>query len=220
MTLTTQKTIRYTDDKYRQLMGQFNQIASFAAIGQWDHEATAEVERIEQVINQLDGEITQSTQTVKREQDAHAALPFWRRWFHNQKELLDAQQHVNKCQSLRKQLDELAAKLQDTIDFTPNSADDKKQLLVELRQRKKALQLEKREVASEMKAIRVEARQKSANIGPSYGSRWVGAANASSRREIRLEKENALRPNETRKAAIERQLLAIDRRLAWLENIK
>ncbi len=213
-------TIRYSDEGVGRLLQAYEHLNTFAEVSQWDSQSATEIKRIEGVIEQLDTDMRQSRETAERERHDRAALPLLQRLFANRKAERDAEQHVITCQGYKAKLEDLATLLQDKADFTPNTPEDQKQLLKDLRQRKKELQVEKREVAAEMTAVRVEARRASASIGPSYGVKWVGTMNASERRRIRMDKENALRPNENRKAAIERQILEIDRRINWVERIK
>jgi hypothetical protein len=110
----------------------------------------------------------------------------------------------------------MASQMQEAIDFTPNSVEEQKALLRELRQRKKELQLEKRQVAASMKAIREGARQRSAQAGRGFFGMYNPKQAASERRSIRYRKEAALRPHEDAKAAIERQIIQIDRDILWV----
>lgn len=99
------------------------------------------------------------------------------------------------------------------IDFTPDSEADLTMLVKALRLRKKQVQADKRTVAAQMADIRTEARQRTgASAGVSWG-KWE-------RREIRWEKEAALRPHESEKAALARQMLELDHLLGWLERFK
>jgi hypothetical protein len=64
-----------------------------------------------------------------------------------------------------------------------------------------------------MTAIRVEARQQTAVATPGKYGKW-------DRRQIRLNKEAALQPHENEKAAFDRQIIKLDRIMAWLERFK
>jgi hypothetical protein len=106
--------------------------------------------------------------------------------------------------------------LSDAIDFTPNSPEEKKALLAELRIHKKELEADKREVALNMSAIRADARQKNADIDgrASYDSKSA----ARDRRQIHYEKEAALQPHEDAKAAIERQIIQVEKDILRVEK--
>lgn len=113
-----------------------------------------------------------------------------------------------------------APELQELVDFTPNSPEEQKTLLAELRLQKKELQLKKRELAAAMKAIRVDARQKSSEAGVVFGVFYDRSTAAHQRRHIRYRKEAALKPHEGEKEAVERQLLQIDRDIMWVERFR
>jgi hypothetical protein len=114
-------------------------------------------------------------------------------------------------------MEDMAEKLQEAIDFTPNSPTEQKLLLKELRQRKKELQLQKREVAASAKQIREEARLKSVHAG-----RFLGIYNSKlasiERRSIRYRREALVAPNEDVKVSIDRQILQIDKDILWVER--
>ncbi len=101
----------------------------------------------------------------------------------------------------------MASDMQEVMDFSPTSSEEQKVLLKELRQPKKELQVEKREVAARMKAIRTEARQQSVHAGKVFLGSYDSKLGENQRRQIRYSKESALRPQEDAKAAFERQLL-------------
>jgi len=107
----------------------------------------------------------------------------------------------------------LASQLEAAIDFTPDTPNDLKELLKECRQRKKELQAERKAVGAEITAIRVGARQRTATVTP-------GEHAKEERRQITVAKELALRPHENQKADLERQIVALDRTIAWLERFK
>jgi hypothetical protein len=84
-------------------------------------------------------------------------------------------------------------------------------LLEECKQQKKELQTEKKAVNAQMSSIRVEARQQTANTN--YGKYGKG-----DRLRIRLNKEAALKPQESQKTGIERQITNLDQLIVWLER--
>ena len=110
-------------------------------------------------------------------------------------------------------LAELASQLEAAIDFTPDTPNDLKEQLKECRQRKKELQAEKKAVSAEMTSIRAGARHRTATVTPGQHAK-------EERRQISVAKEFALRPHENQKADLERQVVALDRTIAWLERFK
>jgi hypothetical protein len=210
--------IYYNDDNYRALMVEYKRLSTFAEVSSWDQRAQAEVDKIIIVIRNLDNEITQQSVELEQVTKAHSEKSFLNRMFSGHKAEKDIAQLIEKCRSHKMTLAELASHLQEATDFTPNSLQEQKALLKELRERKKELQFEKREVATAMKAIRTEARQQSAQAGRVFGIFYDSKVAASQRRRIRYAKESALRPQEDTKSAIERQIAQVDREILWAER--
>lgn len=112
-----------------------------------------------------------------------------------------------------------AEELQEKIDNTPSSKEEKLKMLNQLKAEKKELQLEKRELNAQMKGIRTEARQRSVDVETSFTALIAGSKyTAAQRKSIRASKERALAPGEDAKAALERKLLALDREITRIED--
>lgn len=214
------RVVRYNDEGYRALIDTFESMRTFADITVWDTKAKEEVIRIQAIVQQLSEIISEENGIIQNEQRERDQKSFLERLFSSRKVEQEAEVRANKYREHILQLDGLADNLIERIDFSPNSAADKKTILQALRLRKKELQTEKREINLEMRAIRTSARQQSAEISPAYGSRFFSHLDASRRYDIRTEKEAALRPNEDKKAAIERQLLQTDRRINWVMRLE
>lgn len=128
---------------------------------------------------------------------------------------------ISEYQGHKDTLRKMIEKMQEAIDFTPDNPEAQKELLAELRQRKKELQIQKREVLDGMRAIRVEARQQSTKAGAILGGLLYDSAYAArQRRGIRYAKETALRPHEDLRAAIERQIMQAERDILWVKKFK
>ena len=191
------------DNNFQMLMSELKQLSAFNEVDKWDKEAELELLKINSQIQQLNSEIA-------RCQQAFSSSRLQQLLFKS------TLQQINHSYKIT--LENMANELQEAIDFTPNSLNEKKELLKELKTRKKELQLQKRVVAANMKAIRRKARTESANAGRSlYGYNSKMAARE--RRRIRYHKEAHLRPHEDLITAIERQLLQIDKDIFWTESI-
>ena len=215
----TQK-VSYDDRNFGKLMSDFKTLATFSAIASWDSQTQLEIERILGVIRDLDNEISRQTQALEKFRQSKSEKSFMGRLFTSDKEEKESLQLVEKYNQYKATLGKMASQLQESIDFTPNTPEEQKTLLKELRQRKKELQVEKREVAAAMKAVRTGARQQSAQAGRVFGVFYDSKLAASERRSIRYSKESTLRPHEDAKTAIERQLVQIDRDILWAEKFK
>ena len=159
-------------------------------------------------------------EALEQAKQAHAEKPFLSRMFSGRKTEKETSQFVEQCQGHKATLEAMASQMQEAIDFSPNSPEEQKALLKELRQRKKELRLEKREVLADMKAIRDEAPRRSAKAGKGFLGTYDPKLAAQERRRIRYEKKAALRPYEGTKAAIERQITQIDRDILWAERFR
>jgi len=176
------------------LMNKFRNISTFSEVVEWDKEAEVVIAEIVDKIKLLDTVVLQysnvnnSTQTKFKQ----------------------------KYQEI---LENMALKLQESIDFTPNNSDEQKALIKELSFTKKDLQLQKKEVTATMKNVNERARSRSVRAG---NNNFLGVYNskmaASERRNIRYQRDAQLRPNEVIKAAIERQILQIEKDILWVKR--
>ena len=174
-------------------MSQFTRLSRFAEVAEWDERAELQIQKLIKAIQTIEREITQHSQFLEK---------------------LILESHRLKYKTV---LENIVDKLQEAIDFTPNSSKEQKALIKELRQQKKELHLQKRELAIDMKAIRRNARSQTSNAGKGflgYNSKLA----AFERRKIRYQKEAFLRPNEDISASIERQILQLDKNILWVER--
>ncbi|MDO8972164.1 MAG: hypothetical protein Q7U74_15830 [Saprospiraceae bacterium] len=212
--------ISYDDKNFGKLMSDFKALATFSAIASWDSQAQIEIERTLRVIQDLDVETSRQTQVLDNIKQSKSEKSFVGRLFGGNKEEKEALQLVEKYNQYKATLGNMATQLQESIDFTPNTPEEQKILLKELRQRKKELQVEKREIAATMKAVRTDARQQSAQAGRVLGVFYDSKIATYERRSVRYSKESTLRPHEDAKAAIDRQLVQSDRDILWAEKFK
>lgn len=178
---------------FQQLMSQFTRLSTFAEVAEWDKRAELQIYKLIKAIQKIEKKITQHPQFLEK---------------------LILQYHRLNYKTV---LEDMIEKLQEAIDFTPNSSKEQKVLIKELRQQKKELQLQKRELAIDMKAIRRNARSQASNAGRGflgYNSKLA----AFERRQICYQKEALLGPNEDISAAIERQILQLDKNIFWVER--
>lgn len=215
----SQKVI-YDDNNFNELISDLKTLTTFSGIASWDKEAEFEIERILKAISEFDNEMSRQTQTLEQHKQAKSEKSFLGRMFSGNKEQSELELLIDKYDHFKITLGKMASQLQESIDFTPNTPEDQKALLKELRQRKKELQVEKREVTAAMKAVKTGARQESADAGKVFGLYYDSKVAASQRRYIRYEKEAALRPHEDAKSAIERQIIQTDRDILWAEKFR
>jgi|GEM_PF-4396285 hypothetical protein len=167
------------------LMNKFRNLSTFSEVAEWDKEAEVVIAEIVDKIKLLDTVVLQYSNVNTATQT----------------------KFKQKYQEI---LENMALKLQESIDFTPNNSDEQKALLKELSFTKKELQLQKKEVTSTMKTVNERSRSKSVRAGNFLGI-YNSKIAASERRNIRYQRDAQLRPNEAKKAAIERQILQIEK---------
>ena len=216
MAILEKKLTSYSAANYNSLMAEFRDLSTLTEASEWDQRAQFEVEKINLVIRDLKEKVDERTKDLEYMQKERNAKPFFSRLFASTKPEQATSQDIDQVQKYISNLMEMSDQLSDAIDFTPNSPEEKKALLAELRIHKKELGADKREVALTMNAIRADARQKNADIDgrASYDSKSA----AQDRRQIHYEKEAALQPHEDAKAAIERQIIQVEKDILRVEK--
>jgi chromosome segregation ATPase len=186
---------------------------SFNDIAEWDKKATAEIEVMRSILRTIEGKQQMAVQALVQENHEHEEKPFLARLFDGRKEKKRWLVEQSRLAGEKGQIENLIGQFETAIDFTPNSLDDLKELIKECKQKKKELQTEKKAVNAQMTAIRVNARQRRVNT-------FSGKLGTAQRREIRFDEESALGPQESQKAAFERQIIKLDQLIVWLERLK
>lgn len=179
---------------YQTLMGNFSKLSTFSEVDKWDKLAELEIKKLVTSLEKIELKLENNQKIF------------------NQSKISELRaKYINP-------LENIATKLQESIDFTPNSLQEKKVLLKELKQRKKELQLQKREITASMRTIQANARSRSTYAGRGFLGMYSSKLAAHERRRIRYDKEAALRPQEDLKAAIDRQILELDKDILWAEK--
>jgi hypothetical protein len=226
MDASTTTVVRYDDGNYTQLLQGFESLTTFAAAVDWDVRAQIEVERIADVLRQLEQSIGEQKEAQERVKQAHAQKSFFQRTFGGRDEEREIAKRLEQWGGFQDRLGDMTDKLQESMDFTPTSKEEQRALIKELRQRKKELQLEKREVNLEMRAIRDKSRASSVKSDANLMGFRLGSGGTTSkvaawqRRQNRYSRQAALRPHEDAKAAIERQIVEVDKNILWAERFK
>jgi len=175
------------------LTNKFRNLSTFSEVVEWDKEAEVVIAEIVDKIKILDTIVLQYSNVNNFTQT----------------------KFKQKYQEI---LENMALKLQESIDFTPNNSDEQKFLIKELSFTKKELQLQKKEVTANMKNVNEKARSKSVRAGNNFLGIYNSKMAASERRNIRYQRDAQLRPNEAIKAAIERQILQIEKDILWVKR--
>lgn len=186
---------------------------SFDEIAEWNNKATAEVEVMHSILRAIEEKQQKVTPILSQEQQEHEAKPFLTKLFDGRKEQKRWLAEQSRLAREKAHIESLIDQFESVIDFMPESLDKLKEVLEECKKQKIELLTEKKAVNSQMSSIREDARQQTANTN--YGNYGKG-----DRRRIRLNKESALRPQESQKAAIERQVKELNQVIIWLERFK
>jgi ribosomal protein L20A (L18A) len=189
--------------------------SSLSEINEWDAEAQRKIDELKTQVKKTRLEIEQLEKQVVTFAQEHSQKGFFQKLIANRGQEKEIHEKIANLRIKVLVLNDYIEALLADKDFSPNSPEDLKSLLAELKAYKKELQLKKREVNAELTSIRAEARQKSAEAA--YSGFFTTPA--IERRKIRISKEAAIAPHEDVKIAIEKQLIALERKIAWLTKV-
>jgi hypothetical protein len=230
------------------LVAEVASLESLEEAQSWNTKARAELDKITADLGITEKNLLPLQQKLIHLQATHDAKPAYLKLKGKGSECESAAEQLAQFQMGQEQLVELAERLQIAIDKVPNSTDEQKLLVRELQLQKKELLLERKAVTSEMSAIRVESRQISAQLTvsqwfglrqsssprgrsyyhfvdtyPRYNASRLTDWNTALRdcRELeRSLRESELAPHEDRKAAIEEEIMRLERLILWAERLK
>lgn len=201
-------------ERMREVVARFDTLSTFQDVERWDADAVALCGQIAEEHARVDSFVEATGAAIelyRAEDDDPAPVKSAR--------LRVTREHYDRACREADALREFYDQVMERVDMTPNTKKEQSAVLRELRADKKELQLRKREVKSAATEIRREARVASANAGrpPSwmFGTYSPGVA-AIERRAIRKQREAELMPHENAAAALDRQIMAIDRRINWV----
>ena len=214
----TYGSLEYDDNRFDNLMVEYGELSNYEAVNDWDTRAQQEVRAIVETLKNLDKAIAVETANLQKAKFLFEEQSFFKRVLGKHQEEEAIANRLSVFRQRKVQVLQFVSKLQTSIDFTPNTTKEKEELVRELKLRKKELQAQKREEAVTMAEIRKEARVRSVDAGKNWIGLYDSSVAADERRGIRYAKEAALRPHEDAKAAIERQLIQIERDLLWVEK--
>jgi flagellar motility protein MotE (MotC chaperone) len=196
---------------------RFQSLSTFPEASQWDSDATALVSLYEQFKNALADFRLSEEEAIRQTHNVRNALPFFKRLFASRKQEKAHKSIIGQVEKGIKSTETAISQLLEWIDQTPSSKAEQKEMLGELRLLKKELMTEKRTVNESMRAIRTQARQNMSTWTGVQG-KFIGSVARVERMQIRHQKESALTPHEDAKAAIERQIIACERRINWISK--
>jgi hypothetical protein len=202
-----------------ELSSRFEKLTTFEEAARWDADAFAVVRLFEQYRDAVAGFRSSEQQALQEANAARGTLPFFKRLFASRRTEKSREANIKQADKGTASVETAISQLFELADRTPACKAEQKEMLSELRLLKKELTTEKRSVNEAMRIIRTQARQNMATwTGVQRG--FTGSVARLERMQIRHQKEGALSPHEDAKAAIERQLIEMERRINWVSRFK
>ncbi len=168
----------------------------------------SELEHLQSLVRALDVEVLQASQALKTYKTEKRTGMFGKLF--NNKEEAELNAKVEEVRSQRESLHASLRRLQDVLDYTPQTPLERDCILRELRLRKKGLQEQRREitqVAYGPRLRRVETVALPEGVNPQ----------AFERRKARYARESERLPGEDAESALHRQLAQVESALQWVE---
>jgi chromosome segregation ATPase len=206
-------SLEYNTANASRLATELKKLHSIAGVAEWNKKATAEVETLYSILKAIEGKQEKASQVLFQDKQEHEAKPFFKKLFDIRKEQKRWLAEKSRLAREKAHIEALIDQFESAIAFTPDNLDDLIVLIEECKQQRKELLAENKAVNDQMSSIRMDARQQTANTN--YGNYGKG-----DRRRIRLDKEAALRPQESQKSSIKRQVKELDRVIIWLEKFE
>ncbi len=196
------------------LIAHVQSINSFAAVAAWDRDANAYVSHVKSFLAAVPSIEHQISLVEQHANHHHAQRGFFERTFSSHPVAPQIRAMRQQLQAAVATLPAIVEQLEALIDQTPDTPQEKKVLLTDLKALKKELAQEKKALNLAMREVRTNARRASARA---YNGIFISAR--VQRMGIRLDREAALKPHEDEKSAIERRIMSVERMILWVERI-
>lgn len=198
----------------RSLLDQFAELRTFEDVVRWDAGARKVAWALDDEREEVGKRIEEARAVLTRYQVSNADAPHV-----SEARIGKALEQIARVQAFLTDTTTSIDELLERVDLTPDNAKEQRAILKSLREQRRELQTSKKEARASMADIRREARAAAADAAPSpWDSSYSRKQSAEERRAIRNAKESALRPHEGQVAAIERQMIALDRRISWVQR--
>lgn len=204
--------LQINDEGLQELLTGILSLSTFADVREWSERAEVEVEQIKSYIRAVDIEIARDAQSLEKLKYERSKKMLGG-LLGGSKEEKELAQRIEDRRASKSGLTKAINQLQDVIDFTPKSLEEKQSLLTELRGRKRMLQEKKREITQVVRAPRL-------NKPPEPMTDTVFSAATRERRQARYDREAELKPGETTIAALTRQIEQAERDIQWVEKFE
>lgn len=205
-------TPQINDENLQELLTGILSLSVFADVREWSERAEVEVEQIKSYIRALDIENARDAQSLEKLKYERSKKMLGG-LLGGSKEEKELSQRIEERRTSKSGLTKAINQLQDVIDFTPKSLEEKQSLLTELRGRKRMLQEKKREITQVVRGPRL-------NRAPEPETDTVFSAATRERRQARYDREAELKPGETTIASLTRQIEQAERDIQWVEKFE
>ena len=203
------------DEGLQDLLTGMLSLSTFADAKEWSDRANEEIVHLQQSLHEIDEDVFRHTQALEKIQYDRSKKMLGG-LLGASKEEKELTQQIEDLKSSRTGLSKAIQQVQEMMDFTPRSLEEKHALLTELRMRKRRLQEEKREITQVVRGPRLKQPHESLSEplfnGPSRERR--------ERRKVRYDREARLKEGETSLAALTRQIEQAERDLQWVEKFE
>lgn len=190
-------------------------LSTFADAKEWSERALYEIGQLNQNTREIDEEVFRHTQALEKLQYERSKKMLGNLLGVGKEEKELAQQ-IEDLKTSKSGLSKAIHQLQEMMDFTPRSPEEKHALLTELRMRKRRLQEEKREITQVVRGPRLKQPHESLSEPLFSGA----SRERRERRKLRYAKEGRLKEGETTLAALTRQIEQVERDLQWVEKFE
>ena len=200
------------DEGLQELLTRMLSLGTFSEAKDWGERAVIEIERLKGVLREMEAEIANQAQSLEKLKYDRSKKVLGGLLGISKEEKALVQQLEDRKTS-KGGLSKAINQLQDMLDFTPRSPEEKQVLLVELRTRKRKLQEEKREITQVVRGPRMNKPQEALMDN-------VFDAASRERRKIRYNREAQYREGETTTADLTRQIEQAERDIQWVEKFE
>ncbi len=204
----------------RELSESLQTLSTYSGAREWRKRVSEEVSALPVTLRFLDQLVAAAGRYLDEEKHKFQQQSFLKRTFGSHDSEEAAAHRISDLRIQGGVLAKLVKEMEQKVDLVPDSQSKRDSLLKELRHHMKELKAKKKEATVAATEIRREARVASDGAGKTWLGFYDPSLAADQRRGIRHAKEDALRPYEDTKETIERQLIALEKHVTWLENFE
>ncbi len=204
----------------RELSESLQTLSTYSGAREWRKRVSEEVSALPVTLRFLDQLVAAAGRNLDEEKHKFQQQSFLKRTFGSHDSEEAAAHRISDLRIQGGVLAKLVKEMEQKVDLVPDSQSKRDSLLKELRHHMKELKAKKKEATVAATEIRREARVAIDGAGKTWLGFYDPSLAADQRRGIRHAKEDALRPYEDTKETIERQLIALEKHVTWLENFE